>query len=265
LLRLTETTDKYGGSFTENIIRYNNTQNPVVASDFFSNDAIQVWLRDQLPRSAGKGAVPNFYYVYKAGYRPNGVSGFGMKIDELGKIRHAFLNGPNLSYKAPKDIFSTANKKKVYWEAFGADSHPAEFWDEEDLAKALTAIALNKAVQDQGKALKADSSTKDSDEAKYMTRLSRYIMALVGVGLEAIRDETFHDYKTLIASKATFNKHVLPILRQARTSLRSEYKRRKDERPEQQPEYNLARDPKVWTRLSDEVREASITDRVIEG
>ena len=38
LFRLTETAEEYGGDFTEKIIRYNNTQNPVKVSDFFSND-----------------------------------------------------------------------------------------------------------------------------------------------------------------------------------------------------------------------------------
>ncbi|MBV0918550.1 AIPR family protein [Mycobacteroides chelonae] len=260
LFRLTETSESYGGPFTENIIRYNNTQNPVLASDFFSNDAIQLWLRDNLTKISGKGPIPNFYYIYKAGYKPNGATGSGLKIDEFAKIRHAFLYGPLLSYRSPKNIFS--NDRKAYWDAFGVDGKSAEFWSQEELYKAGTALALNKYIQSKAISLKSDESTKNGDEAKYLKRMSRYLMALVAVGLEATRAKTFQDYSTLTASTPTFKKHVDPILKEARRTLLSEYKRRKAERPEQQPEYNLARDGKAWERLSDEVREMSAGDLI---
>ncbi|SIK99400.1 AIPR family protein [Mycobacteroides abscessus] len=260
LFRLTETTESYGGSFTDNVIRYNNTQNPVLASDFFSNDPIQLWLRDSLPKVSGKGPIPNFYYIYKSGYKPNGATGSGVKIDEFAKIRHAFLHGPLLSYRSPRDIFG--NDRVAYWEAFGVDKKPVELWPEEELYKVGAALALNKHIQGIAAALKADESTKNGDEAKYLKRMSRYAMALVATGLEVTRPKTFQDYSTLTASTPTFMKHVDPILKEARRSLLSEYKRRKAERPEQQPEYNLARDAKAWERLRDEIREMTAANLI---
>lgn len=260
LFRLTETTELYGGQFTESIIRYNNTQNPVLASDFFSNDPIQRWLRDNLPRLSGHGPVPNFYYIHKAGYKPGGATGSGIKIDEFGKLRHAFINGPLLSYRAPRNIF--APDRKAYWQAFGRDGREVELWTEEELYQAGAAIALDSYIKSIASTLKADDSTKDTDEAKYLKRLSRYVMALVAAGLEASKEKTFHNYATLLGATPTFRQHVDPILKEARNAVRGEYKRRKRERPEQQPEYNMARDSDVWSDLRDEITE-SVTVNLI--
>lgn len=263
LFRLTETSDLYGGPFTENIIRYNNTQNPVTASDFFSNDPIQEWLRDNLRKISGKGPIPNFYYIFKAGYRPKGTTGSGIKMEEFAKLRHASLHGPVLSYRSPKDIFSGDKDKAIYWEAFGIDNKPVEAWPEAELYRAGCALALNQYILQIAKTLKGNEKTKYGDEAKYLARMARYVMSLVFVGLEAIKSDSFHDYQTLTASKATFKKHVDPILTGARDVLRNEYKRRKEERPGQQPEYNLARDAILWLRISDEVAEKAVADQVL--
>jgi hypothetical protein len=256
LFRLTETSEAYGGLFTENIIRYNNTQNPVKASDFLANDDIQVWLRDSLPKLSGKGPVPSLYYVYKSGYKPKGAAGRGVKIEQLAGIRHAFIYGPVPSYREPQQFFDRAAR---YWEAFGVQGQQVALWSEEELAKAGIAIAIHDRVQKLGKILKANAATKDTDEAKYLYRLARYVMALVSVGLEAIREEEFNDYRTLMASSATFDKYVNPILDRARTVLRHEWKSRMGQRAGVQPEYNLARDDRAWIRLSDTVREEVLT------
>ena len=55
LFRLTATGDRAGGAFTDSIIRYNNTQNPIQISDFRSNDEIQNFLKEFLTRRSGKG------------------------------------------------------------------------------------------------------------------------------------------------------------------------------------------------------------------
>ncbi|CDO32283.1 AIPR family protein [Mycolicibacterium porcinum] len=258
LFRLTETTEKYGGSFTDNVIRYNNTQNPVKVADFFANDQIQIWLRDNLTRIAGHGAVPNLYYVNKSGHKPKGATGRGLKIEQLAGIRHAFLYGPVASYKEPASFFDRSGR---YDEAFGMGGKSVTFWPEEELMRAGAAIAIHDRIQALGKKLKQDDLTKDLDEAKYLYRLARYVTALVAVGLEAIRDNTFKDYSTLMASTPTFTSNVDPIILKARQALRHEYKARKANSV--QPEYNLARDEDAWSRLRDTVREEVIADYVV--
>jgi hypothetical protein len=260
LFRLTETSEKYGGVFTENVIRYNNTQNPVKVSDFFSNDPIQIWLRDNLTRVAGRGAIPNVYYINKSGHKPRGATGKGLKIEQLAGIRHAFLYGPIASYKEPSQFFDRDAK---YLEAFGVDGKAVDAWPEEDLYRCGAAIAVHEKVQGVGRTLKSNAVTKDSDEAKYLYRLARYVTALVAVGLEVSKSETFLDYATLVASKSTFDKYVDPILTQARSLLRYEWKARTaGAAAGVQPEYNLARDDAAWTRLKDNMREESLADLV---
>ena len=75
LFRLTETSES-SGCFTDNVIhRYNNTQNPVNVADFFANDQIQVWLRDNITRIAGHGAIPNVYYIHNSATNQKALPG----------------------------------------------------------------------------------------------------------------------------------------------------------------------------------------------
>jgi hypothetical protein len=258
LFRLTETTEKYGGSFTDNVIRYNNTQNPVKVADFFANDAIQLWLRDNLAKIAGHGAIPNLYYVHKSGHKPKGATGRGLRIEQFAGIRHAYNYGPIASYKEAASFFDRDGR---YNEAFGIDGKPVTFWPEEELLRAGAAIAIHDRVQAMAKKLKQDAKTKESDEAKYLFRLARYVTALVGVGLEAIKPSSFKDYSTLTASLPTFSTNVDPIIGKARAALRQEYKTWKANSV--QPEYNLARDEEAWGRLKDTVREEVLADSVL--
>ncbi|HEU5157027.1 MAG TPA: AIPR family protein [Streptosporangiaceae bacterium] len=259
LFRLTETTEQYGGAFTENIIRYNNTQNPVKVSDFFSNDEIQIWLRDNLPKLSGKGPLPVFYYVHKSGYKPPGSTGKGIKIEQLAGIRHAFIYGPVTSYKEPQQFFESRNER--YWQAFGEDGREVSSWGPETLAQAGAAIAIHERVQEFGRTIRKSDNRVLSSETKYLFRLARYVTGLVGVGLETIREDSFVNYETLIATSATFNKCVDPILLHARRVLRDEWRRMKEAGSGVQPEYNLARDDKIWTRLSNALRDEILAER----
>lgn len=259
LFRLTETTENYGGPFTENVIRYNNTQNPVKVSDFFSNDPIQIWLHRNFSKISGRGPIPTMYYINKQGQKPKGATGKGIKIDALAGVRHAFLYGPIPSYKEPAQFF---DREERYWEAFGVDDKAVDFWPDEELFKCGAALAINDAVQVIGRKLKADPKTKDGSEAKYLYRLSRYVTALVGVGLEAIRDGSFNDYATLTASKKTFDQYVNPTMSKARSVLRQEWSLRTGGKEGVQPEYNLARHEETWIRLKGLLRDEILADLV---
>lgn len=258
LVRLTETGENYGGSFTEKIIAYNNTQNPVKASDFFSNDPLQKWLATGLAAYSGRGPVPSFDYIHKSGARPK-RGHKSLKIDELANIRHAFLYGPCVSYREPKSFFQLAPDGR-YEEAFGIDGLRVESWSEEELAKFSVAYAVTRRVQELGRTLKANEKTKTTAEAKYLYRSARYVAALVAVGLREAQADGFKDYVTLAGSKPNFEKYIAPLLTKARDLVDSAIGPRYE--ASQQPEYNFLRDDAEWARLERAMSEAVLTARV---
>ena len=124
LLRLIETDElgKRKDDFAEKITRYQNTQNPVKESDFYSNDDFQIYLRDNLSKTlSGKAACSTFWYCHKRGYVPSAKAGVRIGLEELGMLRHAALWKPMVSYGSPKQLWDGSDGDRGYWEAFGRD------------------------------------------------------------------------------------------------------------------------------------------------
>ena len=251
LFRLTAAAESYGGTFTDNMTRFTNTQNSVKVPALFANDPVQRWLRDNFTQISGRGPIPAMYYRHQSGQLPEGATGKGITIEQLAGIRHAFRYGPVPSYREPATFF---DRELRYAEAFGINGKEVDRWPEEELFEAAAAITITLRVQEISRTLTASPATKDTDEARYLHRLARYVTALVGVGLGAVRARTFHDYATLTASSATFDQHVNPVLEQARALLRHEFTTWTIGPAGAQPEYQLARDEPTWTRLRDALR-----------
>jgi len=262
LFRLTETGESTGGTFTENIIRFNNTQNPVKISDFRANDPIQEFLKKELTELSGKGPIPRFVYVPKRGTKKGGRAGRQLTSEELAKIRHSFIYGPTVSFKEPKSFFDNSSEGR-YWEAFGIDGNETTLWPEELLAETAIALALDDQVKATAKLLKAKvkESGRDLPEAKYLTRMSRYVVALVGVALrQQIEDGTLATFSELTTSHDRFNDVCERPLEVARRVLRLAMNQRREERDEVQPEYNLARDEPFFRHLAEQVLEELDSD-----
>ena len=257
LFRLTETGESTGGNFTENIIRFNNTQNPVKISDFRANDQIQKFLATELTKLSGRGPIPRFVYTPKRGARKGGRGGRQLGSEELAKVRHSFIYGPTTSFKEPKTFFDNSGDGR-YWEAFGIDGNEVATWPSEALAEAAVALALNDQVRAQAKELKSidKERNRDSPEGKYLSRMSRYVVGLVGEALRRqMEDGVFASFEELTASQVRFDEVCARPIKIARRELRSAMGTRRDERDEVQPEYNLARDQTAF---------ASIARRVLE-
>lgn len=265
LFRLTAS-ESYGRDkhFTESVIRFNNTQNPVKVYDFFSNDRIQLWLSKHLDELSGKAPMPAFYYVHKSGHRPSNVKGRRqLKIDAFAGIRHAFIYGPIASYREPASFF---DRDSLYPQAFGVNGKIEDAWDHETLAQAACAIAINakvqqiaREVQAKERILRKNAPEKQIPEARYLFRLSRYVTALVGVGLRAIIPAELTDYSVLKASQASFDRFVDPLVSRARDLVEDEMVERSAKGAEQRTEYNFARDEKAWGRLSTRIESAALT------
>jgi len=257
LFRLTAAADSYGGPFTDNMSRYTNTQNSVKVPALFANDPIQQWLRENFSLVSGRGPVPVMHYRQRSGIRPEHAPGKGITIEKLAGLRHAYLYGPVASYREPAQLF---DRELRYADAFGINGREVDRWPEDALFETAAAITIDQRVREISRTLTTGPATRDTDEARYLQPLARYVTALVGVGLEAVRPRTFHDYATLTASAATFDQHVDPMLETARAILRHEFTTRTIGPPDSRPEYRLARDEPTWTKLRDALREQVLTD-----
>ena len=268
LFRLTATGDRAGGAFTDSIIRYNNTQNPIQISDFRSNDEIQNFLKEYLTRRSGKGAAPSFVYRPKRSARTTSRGGTLLTSDQLARIRYSFIYGPVRTYKEPKLLFDISDSG-LYWDAFGDEGNRVNTWTEPQLDEATVAIALDFYFKDLGNRLKkaakesgeSNDSISDNEggghsygEANYLYRLSRYLMALAAVGLRIHQGQVFEDYRELLSSTKRFGEVTNGLIQDARQLVRIEMGNRTAGKPEAQPDYNLARDATAWARLSKQMR-----------
>lgn len=256
MFRVTETAEGYGGPFTDDMIKFNNTQNPVKVSDFVSNDPIQLWLTKELSALSGQGSMPNFYYVHKSGYAPKKTQGLRkLGIDDFARTRHAFLYGPVVSYREPSTFFDRQGR---YKEAFGVNGELMSNWDSETLHEAAIAVAINHRVRAIAANRKKNDKTKDMPETRYLYRLSRYVTALVAVALRATKDDTFLEYGPLVHSQPQFDKFVLPLMKIAREHILREMIARSA--TSVQPEYNFARDDVAWSAMTELMLSSAISD-----
>jgi AIPR protein len=253
LFRLTATGEQAGGGFTESIIRFNNTQNPVKDPDFRANDPIQLFLQRELGKKfSGKGPIFSFYYQAKRGYRPRGRGGRAVKREDFANVRHAFVYGPVTSFKEPKNLWDNLQGGK-YWEAFGIEGKQCDEWTEEVMAESVTSLVINERMKEAHDELKKrfkDAEPADRPpELLYLKRLSRYVTALVGVGLRSVKGDSFFTYTELLTSKDKFSDVVAPLEKVARTLVLDEFTDRLSRKEEVQTEYNFARSQEIWDKL----------------
>ncbi|MCY3643500.1 MAG: AIPR family protein [Acidimicrobiaceae bacterium] len=273
LFRLTATGDKYGGRFTDNIIRYNNTQNPIQISDFRANDQIQYFLKEHLTRRSGTGAAPSFMYQPKRGKRLTGEGGPALTSDQLARIRYSFIYGPVRTFREPKLLFD-ATDSGLYWWAFGDEGRKVDYWTEHQLDEATVAIALDHFFKREGTAMRKlmqaarkgesrgsepQATSQGFGEGNYLYRLSRYLVGLVGVGLRIHYGRTFESYHELLSSESRFKNVTEQMTEDARQLVKFEVRFRTQTRAESQPDYNLARDDSTWDRLESQMREDTQT------
>jgi hypothetical protein len=266
LFRLTATGESTGGGFTENIIRFNNTQNPVKDPDFRANDAIQLFLQNNLGRAFGnKGPVFSFYYQAKRGFKPKGKGGRAVKREDFANTRHAFLYGPVTSFKEPKNLWDNTQGGK-YWEAFGIDGKPCEVWPEEVMAEAVVALVIGERMKrihdDLKKQHKDTEPTKRPLELLYLKRLARYVGALVGAGLRQEQGDRFFTWVELLTGKEKFETVVAPLEKVARAIVLDEFTERLKSKEEVQTEYNFARNQDIWDKLRAKIEERVASELV---
>jgi hypothetical protein len=252
MLRLIATHEKYGHKteFANKLIRFQNTQNPVKDSDFFSNDDIQVWIAANLPKMTEKSAIRKFWYEHKRGVEPSTSKGKKLGMEDLGLLRYACLHDAPFTYKLAKEIWSSSENTPNYWIAFGSEAKKCDSWSQEELAEAAWMINCMFAFKEEHEKVKklSKESNIPMDETKYLGVLSRYLTAATFAGMNQLKTlGVFSSYLDLIGSKDHCDKIQNEVMSIARDYLQVIYptwtKRVAN------PRLNLAQDATTWDEL----------------
>ena len=193
LFRLTRIGE--GGTSTNikaEIIRYNNRQNVVKVSDFRSNDAIQKWLEDEFSREPWRWpGVPRRRYARKRQkHFPPGM-GKQLKLEELAKIRYAWLYEPRPVIDATGTLFQDSDGGGRYEKAFGVDEEARDKWPRSVLEDAVLAVwfhdaivtGLKRAVEDikERNEAKSDGGSEGGQRYEWMMLYRWHFLSLAGI------------------------------------------------------------------------------------
>jgi hypothetical protein len=199
LLRITEGASvKTEKGFNADIIRYNNTQNVVKASDFRSNDKIQYWLEDKLKTTRARGAIRSpLAYIRKRSFHRTRAATV-VKFEDFAKIRFAFLHEPTRCIADPRSLWTLNEDGGLYESAFGVGGEIAEFWSDSEFELALFSIVVFLEVMQRTKAL----IKKDKEEFFFLQRLRFWAVSLA----KAHVDTNQLRVSDLLESDAAFKK-----------------------------------------------------------
>ena len=121
LMRITETqavgTEK---GINEKIIRYNNTQNKITLSDFRSNDKIQLDLLNKF-KTVDYKMLGQINYIRKRGDKLLRKGTYNLKLEDLAKMRYAFLEEPCTPISKSKDLWKVGDNG-LYKKSFGINN-----------------------------------------------------------------------------------------------------------------------------------------------
>lgn len=214
LFRLTRTQSvKTEKGMNIDIIRYNNSQNVIKTSDFHSNDPIQMWLEDKFRDSTCTKKIcvlPRINYVRRRGKKKR--TGRSLKLEDLAKIRYAFLFEPTLVHSAPKDLWTHQSEKGSYEKSFGDGQVVPELWSEEEFRRCLLAIAFYWKIDDASK----NESKQDSDLG-FLKRLRFHALCLAGLHLKHGSDAAL--VKQILENQDKYQENWEKIWREVRRTL----------------------------------------------
>ena len=197
------------------IIKANNTQNKINLSDFRSNDSIQVWLEGALPREKATEVLGRVVYKPKRTARA-ASGGRIIALEELAKIRYAYLREPLAVHADPKSLWTLRSAGGRYEHAFGVNGEAVKFWSRAAIREAFLAIALHDAASNSG----AEERKRD-ESLKYMKGLRFHATALAGIYFKEMAEPPSAD--TLLSNKKKFAEHWETIWDAARDVLFTQY------------------------------------------
>jgi hypothetical protein len=199
LLRVTEGASvKTEKGFNADIIRYNNTQNIVKASDFRSNDPIQLWLEDRFQRLRPRGAVqsPLRYVRKRTHHRVRAAT--PVKFEDFAKVRFAYLYEPTKCVADPRALWTLTEDGGSYELSFGVDGELHDVWDDKGFNQALFVVLVYMRTLQRTKEL----IKKDKSGFFFLQRLRFWAASLARAHIENYGSPL----ETVLESENEFNK-----------------------------------------------------------
>jgi len=263
LLRIIETNENYKNknNIADSITRYQNTQNPVKASDFFSNEPFQKWISELIDKHSGNGSFPPVWYEYKRGIKAGSKANRKkLTMEELAYLRYACLWDAPFTYKYQRDIWNGENNNLNYWKAFGSNGEEIQVWSKEEIQETLWMIKSWLMLKNRATALNAEfRKVKDAEkgskniERTYLGVMARYITALAFNLMKELRDRgdlisTFADLESQSQEIRDLETKVFRVVRRAvKDSFQNEWT------DVANPRLNMPQNADTWASLKKKV------------
>jgi len=222
------------------LIRTNNTQNKLSIPDFRSNDKIQIWLEHKFREAKSRGDFLQVDYGRKKPYPRSSINKQVIKLQELGKIRYAWLHNPRIPISQPADLFIPSSEGGLYGYAFGADGAEVDLWTDDQFKDTLLAIH---AFSKLSEALHRQQEMRP--DLKQITRLRYYALNLFKKYLnDSVSNNKVQDMEDIYKFGAKFNSFYSSGEKLILVTLSQAYKEILNR--EEGTAFSLPRDQKVW-------------------
>lgn len=221
------------------LIKTNNTQNTLRAPDFRSNDPIQIWLEAKFKETKPRGEMRQIIYGRKRPYPRSSSTTTVIKLQDLGKIRFAWLHDPRIPIADPAKLFQLKEDNGLYGYAFGVDGELSQMWSEREFKETLLAIHAFDRISEELTLL------QEADELRQLGRLKYYGLKLFKLYIDQVlpsHAET--SYEDLYAFGGKFNKFFDRAKKIIGLTLSQSY--REILTREEGTAFSLPRDAKVW-------------------
>jgi hypothetical protein len=275
MLRVIRTGDEYRNKnrVPEQITRFQNTQNPVRVSDFYSNEPLQSWIASALDKRSGKLGFPEVWYEHKRGIKSNKAPGRKkLSLEELAYLRYACLYEAPFTYKSAKDIWSGERNDEAYWKAFGIGGNKCTEWSDEEVSQVgwmvdrwwwLRSQASKLRKEYQNKTKGVDNQTRDDlaatyREAFFLSVMARYVVALAHIGvIHEINEGRITSFNDLVNSPKVHKAVVDQIIEDARSLVREEYEREMGKGANAR--LNMSQSAETWKNLSTSLKQRLVS------
>jgi AIPR protein len=243
ILRITEGASvKTEKGFNADIIRYNNTQNVVRASDFRANDKIQLWLEQAFNQLKARGAIKfPFRYVRKRSFH-RVREAHPIKLEELAKIRYSYLYEPTRCIADPRSLWTTTEDGGFYEHAFGVSGELEDAWSDGIFDETLFATVVFVEIMDRIKKL----IKQDRSKYFFLQRLRYWALALSAIH---VRMKCISHYD-LLESRSNFEKWFDEFWRDIFRGLVSAHSRAQEDKISN---FALTRSETRWDRVKQQL------------